>query len=45
MALHDVLGERYTDPVERGWREVRALVAEVMRRASHGSVRAQSPDV
>ena len=45
MALHDVLGDRYSDEVERGWREVHALVAEVMRRAGHGPVRAQSPDV
>lgn len=33
MAMQDVLGDRFSSDAERGWREVHALVTEVMRRA------------
>lgn len=33
MAMHDVLGDHFTVEADRGWREVYALVSEVMRRA------------
>ena len=44
LAMHDTLGERFTVEAERGWREVYALVSEVMRRAGHGMARATSSD-
>jgi hypothetical protein len=42
--MHDVLGERFTIEADRGWREVYALVSEVMRRAGHGMARVGSSD-
>ena len=44
LAMHDVLGERFTIEADRGWREVYALVSEVMRRAGHGMARVSSSD-
>jgi hemoglobin-like flavoprotein len=44
LAMHDVLGERFTVDADRGWREVYALVSEVMRRAGHGVTRVASSD-
>ena len=35
LAMHDTLGDEFSAEAERGWREVHALVTEVMRRAGH----------
>jgi hemoglobin-like flavoprotein len=39
QALQDTLGDRLTPDMERGWREVHALISEVMRRAGHSTAR------
>ena len=38
MAMQDLLGDRFSSDAERGWREVHALVTEVMRRAGRSVV-------